>query len=98
MRGELISREVPFYNKLTTFSIQIDPIVSVTEYYYPEFSITDFLAIIGGSLVLQMGEIGTHFCSKKDKEQKSEAEELGSRVRRKRRTEVDVEEIHKQEE
>lgn len=106
MRGELITREVPFYNNLTTFSIQIDQTVSVTEYYYPDFSIVDFLANLGGSLglwlglgVLQMGEMGTNFFARKDNKEKGEpAESKVKRRRRKTKLEVEDIEINKQEE
>ena len=63
-----MSREVIHYRNLTVFGIQIDQTVSVTEYYFPEFSISDFLSNIGGSLglwlgigVLQMGGLGSTF-------------------------------------
>ena len=37
------------------FQLQFEKSVDITEFYYPEFSITDFLTNIGGSLGLWLG-------------------------------------------
>ena len=39
----------------TAFQFQFDEVVDITEFYYPEFSITDFLSSIGGSMGLWLG-------------------------------------------
>ena len=45
-------------------SIFIDPWVSVTEYYFPDFSLTEFLTNVGGTLGFWLGvgimQLGGH--------------------------------------
>ena len=55
----------------TTFHLQFEDTVDITEYYYPNFSVPDFLSNIGGSMglwlgvgVMQFGEFCSTICSK----------------------------------
>ena len=42
-------------SRATMFQLQFEDSVDITEFYYPEFSITNFLSNIGGSLGLWLG-------------------------------------------
>ena len=50
-----ILAERPANFNLTWISFAIDQTVQTTEYYYPEFSLSDFLSSLGGSLGLWLG-------------------------------------------
>ena len=47
--------ERPANYNLTWISFAIDQTVQTTEYYFPEFSVSDFLSSLGGSLGLWLG-------------------------------------------
>ena len=63
VKGVMTEHERSRDNIITIF---FDQTVDVTEYYYPQFSLTDFLSNVGGCLglwlglgVIQMGEFLT---------------------------------------
>ena len=63
VKGVMTEHERSRDNIITIF---FDQTVDVTEYYYPQFSLTDFLSNVGGCLglwlglgVIQMGELLT---------------------------------------
>ena len=49
------SKSTKVYNNYSELDISIDQTVSVEEYFYPEFSMADFLSSLGGSLGLWLG-------------------------------------------
>ena len=52
--GTVVS-EKKWDHNFTDFDITFDQTVTVTEYYFPEFSFSDFLSRLGGSLGLWLG-------------------------------------------
>ena len=55
IQGALVSSKIIDYSNLTVFDFTLDQTVTITEAFYPNFNLQEFLSKTGGAIGLWLG-------------------------------------------